>query len=101
MAWIYLGIAGILEVVWAYYMKLSEGFTRPVPTIITIIGSLASFWFLSLSMKVLPLGLIPLGFGAHWLPNLANLGSADWQPPTPPRAFTWASSAGTSRPLPL
>ena len=67
MAWIYLGIAGILEVVWAYYMKLSEGFTRPVPTIITIIGSLASFWFLSLSMKVLPLGtayVIWTGIGA-------------------------------------
>ena len=67
MAWIYLGIAGILEVVWAYYMKLSEGFTRPVPTIITIIGSLASFWFLSLSMTVLPLGtayVIWTGIGA-------------------------------------
>ena len=67
MAWIYLGVAGILEVIWAYYMKLSEGFTRPVPTVITIIGSLASFWFLSLSMKVLPLGtayVIWTGIGA-------------------------------------
>lgn len=67
MAWIYLGIAGLLEIVWAYAMKLSEGFSRPLPTAITLVGMVASVWFLSLSMKVLPLGtayVIWTGIGA-------------------------------------
>ncbi|KGJ03978.1 quaternary ammonium compound-resistance protein SugE [Paracoccus halophilus] len=67
MAWVYLGVAGILEIVWAYSMKLSEGFTRPGPTVVTLVGTVASFWFLSLSMKVLPLGtayVIWTGIGA-------------------------------------
>ncbi|MDQ7261157.1 multidrug efflux SMR transporter [Paracoccus sp. PS-1] len=67
MAWIYLGVAGLLEVVWAFAMKLSEGFTRPWPTAITLVAMVASVWFLSLSMKVLPLGtayVIWTGIGA-------------------------------------
>lgn len=67
MAWIYLGIAGLLEIVWAYAMKLSEGFSRPLPTAITLVGMVASVWFLSLAMKVLPLGtayVIWTGIGA-------------------------------------
>ncbi|MEP7363644.1 MAG: multidrug efflux SMR transporter [Acidobacteriota bacterium] len=56
MPWIALFVAGLFEVVWAYYMKLSEGFTKPVPTTITIIGMVASFELLSYSMKSLPLG---------------------------------------------
>lgn len=56
MAWIYLVIAGVLEVVWAFYMKQSEGFTRIVPSVITVATMIASFALLSLSMKTLPLG---------------------------------------------
>ena len=56
MAWVYLGIAGILEIIWAMAMKQSEGFTRLWPTVITLVGALTSFWFLSLSMRSLPLG---------------------------------------------
>jgi quaternary ammonium compound-resistance protein SugE len=56
MAWITLIVAGLLEVVWAYYMKASEGFTRPVPTAITLLAMIASFALLSWSMKTLPLG---------------------------------------------
>jgi multidrug transporter EmrE-like cation transporter len=44
------------EIVWAYTMKLSQGFTRPAPTAATILVLLASFALLSLSMKTLPLG---------------------------------------------
>lgn len=55
-AWIYLFIAGLLEVAWAFSMKLSEGFTRPLASGATIILALASFWLLSLAMKSLPLG---------------------------------------------
>lgn len=56
MAWIALVVAGLLEVVWAFSMKRSEGFTRLVPTAITLITMAASFALLSLSMRTLPLG---------------------------------------------
>jgi quaternary ammonium compound-resistance protein SugE len=56
MAWIYLVIAGILEVVWAFYMKQSQGFSRLVPSVITIFTMIASFALLSISMRTLPLG---------------------------------------------
>lgn len=56
MSWIYLICAGLLEVVWAYSMKQSDGFTRLIPSIITIIAMAASFLLLSAAMKNLPLG---------------------------------------------
>ncbi len=56
MAWIFLVAAGLLEVVWAFFMKKSEGFTLFGPTAITLVTMLASFALLSLSMKSLPLG---------------------------------------------
>jgi len=56
MAWIFLVAAGLLEVVWAFFMKKSEGFTLFGPTVITLVTMLASFALLSLSMKSLPLG---------------------------------------------
>jgi quaternary ammonium compound-resistance protein SugE len=56
MAWVYLVVAGFLEVVWAFYMKKSEGFTLLSPSIITLIAMIASFGLLSLAMRALPLG---------------------------------------------
>ena len=56
MAWIFLVIAGVLEVLWAYSMKQSEGFSRLGYSAITIVAMIASFALLSLSMKSLPLG---------------------------------------------
>lgn len=56
MAWIYLVIAGLLEVVWAYSMKLSDGFSRPVPAIVTIVTMIMSFTLLAMAMRSLPLG---------------------------------------------
>ena len=56
MAWIYLSIAGLLEVVWAYSMKLSDGFSRPVSATVTIVAMIASFTLLALAMRSLPLG---------------------------------------------
>ncbi|MFT8736677.1 MAG: multidrug efflux SMR transporter [Zymomonas mobilis] len=56
MAWLVITIAGLFEVVWAYFMKQSQGFTRIVPTIIMFITMFASFGMLSWSMKFLPLG---------------------------------------------
>ena len=56
MAWIYLIIAGVLEIVWAFSMKQSAGFTKLGPSVVTIVTMIASFALLSLSMKTLPLG---------------------------------------------
>ncbi len=56
MAWVYLVCAGVLEVVWAYSMKLSHGFTKPVPAVVTLVTMVASFALLALAMRHLPLG---------------------------------------------
>ena len=56
MAWVFLVIAGLFEVVWATAMKQSEGFSRPLASAVTIGAMLISFWLLSLSMRSLPLG---------------------------------------------
>ncbi|MCK7543499.1 multidrug efflux SMR transporter [Marinobacter bryozoorum] len=56
MAWFYLVVAGALEVIWAFSMKQSLGFTRLVPSIVTIITMLASFWLLAVAMRTIPLG---------------------------------------------
>lgn len=56
MAWVYLIIAGLLEVVWAYFMKQSAGFTRLWPSVVALATMGISFGLLSISMKTLPLG---------------------------------------------
>lgn len=56
MAWIMLVIAGALEVAWAYSMKLSDGFSRPLPAVLTLVLMTASFGLLSFSMRSIPLG---------------------------------------------
>ena len=56
MHWIYLLIAGLFEISWAIGLKLSHGFSQAIPSILTIIGMIASFYFLSLALKNLPLG---------------------------------------------
>lgn len=81
MAWILLVAAGLLEVVWAYSMKLSVGFTRPGASVVTVLAMLASFGLLSVSMKTLPLGTaytVWTGIGAAgaFLVGVAVLGEA-------------------------
>jgi quaternary ammonium compound-resistance protein SugE len=56
MAWFVLVVAGLFEVLWAFSMKQSHGFTRLIPSLITIIGMLVSFALLAFSMRTLPLG---------------------------------------------
>ncbi len=56
MAWVYLFAAGLLEIVWAFSMKQSDGFTRLTPTVVTIVTMIASFSLLALAMRSLPLG---------------------------------------------
>lgn len=56
MAWLYLIVAGIFEVVWATTLKYTNGFTKLYPSIITLIAMSVSFIFLSISLKYLPMG---------------------------------------------
>ncbi len=56
MAWVILITAGVFETVWAYYMKLSDGFTRLGPTAATFAAMAVSIGLLGLAMKSLPLG---------------------------------------------
>ncbi len=56
MSWVYLFIAGIFEIVWAIALKYSNGFKNLIPSIITIVGMIISFGFLSISLKNLSVG---------------------------------------------
>jgi quaternary ammonium compound-resistance protein SugE len=56
MAWVYLFIAGFLETGWAIGLKYCAGFTRLWPSVWTIIGMTASFYFLALAVRTLPVG---------------------------------------------
>ena len=56
MAWLYLCIAGVMEVFWSTCMKFSHGFTDLKFSVLTIVGMIVSFAFLSQATKVLPLG---------------------------------------------
>ena len=56
MAWVYLFIAALFEVIWAISLKQTYGFTRIVPSIITISGMAFSFYFLANATKTLPIG---------------------------------------------
>ncbi|NLA50627.1 MAG: multidrug efflux SMR transporter [Alcaligenaceae bacterium] len=79
MPWLYLLIAGLFEVVWAYTMKQSYGFTRIIPSVITIGAMVISFWLLAVAMRTIPLGTaytIWTGIGAigAFLVGIALLG---------------------------
>lgn len=56
MKWLMLIVAGLFEMGWAIGLKYSQGFTKTIPSIFTIVGMIASFYFLSLALKSLPLG---------------------------------------------
>ena len=84
MAWLYLMIAGLLEVGWAIGLKYTYGFTKLVPSVITIVTMLFSFFFLSLALKSIPVGTgyaIWTGIGAV---GTAVLGIILFSEPTAP-----------------
>jgi quaternary ammonium compound-resistance protein SugE len=57
MGWLYLLVAGLLEIAWATGLKASDGLTRPVPTSITAVAMVGSVVFLGLALKTLPLSI--------------------------------------------
>lgn len=56
MAWAFLAVAGLLEIGWAVGLKYSDGFSRPIPSFLTVIAMGFSIWFLSVAMRVIPVG---------------------------------------------
>lgn len=55
-AWVMLGIAGLLEIGWAIGLKYAEGFTRLVPSVLTVAAMIASMWLLAQAARTLPIG---------------------------------------------
>lgn len=67
LPWIYLIIAGLLEVCWAIGLKYSEGFTKPIPSVFTLITLALSMYLLAKAAEVLPIGTayaVWVGIGA-------------------------------------
>ena len=56
MAWLFLSIAGLFEVVWAVSLKYSEGFTKGWPSLITVAAMVVSFFFLAQALRTIPVG---------------------------------------------
>ena len=56
MPWIYLCIAGLLEIVWAISLKHTEGFSNLRWSVVTVVGMMASFYFLAQALKTIPVG---------------------------------------------
>lgn len=57
MQWLYLGIAIFSEVIATSALKAAEGFTRPLPSLLVIAGYAAAFYFLSLTLRTIPIGI--------------------------------------------
>ena len=56
MAWVVLTVAGLFEIGWAIGLKYSHGFSRPVPSLLTVVAMVMSVWLLSIAMKSIPVG---------------------------------------------
>ena len=56
MAWFYLFIAGLMEIGWAIGLKYTDGFTRPIPSVLTGSAIVLSMVFLALAMRTIPVG---------------------------------------------
>jgi quaternary ammonium compound-resistance protein SugE len=57
MAWTYLGVAAIIEVIWAASLKASDGFTKPHYVAVMLVSMLMTSWLLALATRSLPLGV--------------------------------------------
>jgi quaternary ammonium compound-resistance protein SugE len=88
MAWILLIVAGLLEAAWAVGLKYTEGFTKLVPSVLTIVGIVASMYLLAVAARTLPIGTayavwVGIGTVGAILFGMAYLGEST----TPPRLF--------------
>ena len=88
MAWLLLFLAGIFEIIWAIALKYSDGWRKPMPSAVAIIGSILSIVTLSFALRTLPVGAAY----AVWV-GIGILGVALWgvlffgESPSPMRIF--------------
>ena len=88
MAWLVLLFAGLLEVVWSLGLKLTEGFTRPLPSVVTGAAIVGSMVLLARAAQTLPIGTayaVWVGIGAFGTAVLGIL--LFGEPATPARIF--------------
>ena len=76
MNWVILIIAGLFETFWAYQLKLSDGFSKLMPSILTIVGMIISFGLLAHALKTLPLALQTMSGGAGVVARAGTVGAA-------------------------
>jgi small multidrug resistance pump len=57
MSYLYLAIAIVAEVIGTSALKAADGFTRPLPSLVVVVGYAAAFYFLSLALKIIPVGI--------------------------------------------
>ena len=74
MAWIYLVAAGLLETGWAVGLKYTEGFTKPIPSVLTAGSMVVSLYLLSLALRTLPIGTAYAIWGGSGALGAAVLG---------------------------
>ena len=97
MAWLYLIVAGLFEIAWAVGLKYTDGFTKRVPTLLTLAAMTASITLLGLALRHIPVGTgyaVWTGIGAVGTAifGIVKLG----EPATAPRSRAWRSSASAS-----
>jgi quaternary ammonium compound-resistance protein SugE len=73
MAWVWLGVAGLFEVVWAVLLKHTDGFSRVLPSLATVAGMAVSFYCMSRALQTLPIGTVY----AIWT-GIGAAGAAIW-----------------------
>ena len=73
MAWLWLAVAGLFEVVWAVLLKYTDGFSRPWPSAATVVAMAVSFYCMSRALQVIPIGTVY----AIWT-GIGAAGAAIW-----------------------
>lgn len=76
MAWVWLILAGLLEIAWAVGLKHTAGFTRPVASAITFVAMAASVYFLALAVRAIPIGTADAVWTGIGAAGVALLGMA-------------------------
>jgi small multidrug resistance pump len=87
MPWVLLGAAIATEVAGTLALRASDGLSRLVPSIIVVVGYLASFAFLALVLKSLPVGIVYAIWAAVGIALVATLGKVMFGDPVPPLAI--------------
>ena len=87
LAWVYLGAAIATEVAGTLALRASNGMSRLVPSIIVVIGYVASFWFLAIVLKTMPVGIVYAIWSAVGVALVAVLGKLMFDDPVPPLAM--------------